>query len=265
MDSADVHGAFRDARRELESVRALPAGAPGVGEAADGQVRVVAAKGVIESIELDPRVMRLPSERLTEHLVAAGNAALAEMRARAPAPEPAGIDPAALAERVEQLTGEGLRSMATITQAIEDAMSRVAERTGMTGDPGLQGLEQLVEQTRRSIPAVTGDSADEAPDLAGAGAAAEGRIRARVTPGGRIESLDIDPGVMRFASADVAEQAAAAVNAALDDMRAKSRDRAGAVGNVDLRRLQALREESVRQMSAYSGALRDLIASVYRR
>jgi hypothetical protein len=159
--------------------------------------------------------------------------------------------------------------MATITQAIEDAMSRVAERTGMTGDPGLQGLEQLVEQTRRSIPAVTGDSAGEtpgeAPDLAGEGATADGRIRARVTPGGRIESLAIDPQVMRSASADVAGQAAAAVNAALDDMRAKSRERAGAVGHVDLRRLQALREESVRQMSAYSGALRDLIASVYRR
>ena len=236
-----------------------------MGEAADGQVRVVAVKGALEKVELDPRVMRLPSRRLAEHLVAAANAALAEMRARAPAQETGGVDPAVLAERVEWLADEGLHSMATITQAIEDAMARVAERAGMTGDLGLRGLDQLVDQTRRSIPAAARGSQDEAPDLAGEGTAAVGRIRARVTPRGRIEVLDIDSPVMRSASAEVADQAAAAVNAALDDMRVKARERASAVGSVDLQRLQALREDSVRQMSAYAGALRDLIVSVYRR
>ncbi|HEU5159760.1 MAG TPA: hypothetical protein VFU43_22385 [Streptosporangiaceae bacterium] len=273
MDSADVQGAFRNARRELDSIRPAPEDARGTSEAAEGQVRVVAAEGRLEKVELDPRAMRLPSGQLAEHLAAAANAALAEMRARAPAQETAGIDPAMLAERVERLTDEGLRSMATITQAIEDAVARVAERTGMTGDFGLRGLDQLLEQTRRSIPVASAadaagsadGSAEEGPDLAGEGTAADGRIRARVTPGGLIEVLEIDPPVMRSASAEVAEQAAAAVNAALEDMRAKARDRAGAVGQVDLQRLQALREDSVRQMSAYAGALRDLIASVYRR
>jgi DNA-binding protein YbaB len=265
MDGIDAHGAFRDARRELDSVRTAPGAARSRGEAADGQIRVFAANGRLDKIELDPRVMRLPRERLAEHLVTAGNAALDDMRAQAPAAQATAIDPAVLARRVEQLTGEGLRSMAMITQAIEDVVARVAPRTGMTGDPSPRGLEQLIEQTRRSVPAVNEDPGAEEPDLGGTGAAADGRVRARVTPSGRIEELEIDPPVLRAASAEVAGHVATALNGALDDMRANSRDRAGAVAGVDLERLQALREDSVRQMSAYAGALRDLIASVYRR
>jgi hypothetical protein len=152
---------------------------------------VCAAGGKVDKIELDPRVMRLAPERLTGHLLTAGNAALDEMRARAPGEQATAIDPGALAQRLEQLTNEGLRSLAMITQAIEDGVARVAPRTGMTGDPSPRGLEQLVEQARRSVPAERDDpGAGEAgevdeQDLAGAGTAADGRVRARVSPSGR--------------------------------------------------------------------------------
>jgi DNA-binding protein YbaB len=264
----DVDGAFRDARRQLDSVRAGAGAARGAGEAADGQVRVVAAGGRLERVELDPRVMRMPGERLAGHLVEAGNAALDELRAAAPAPDDTAVDPAVLARRLEQVTEEGLRSMAVITQAIEGAMAQVADRAGMTGDPRPTGLEQLVAETRRVVPAPPPPDPSEGaepPDPTGAGEAAEGRIRARVAPGGRIDALEIDPPALRLPSADLAEQVKAAVNGALDDMRAKAQERAGAVGPVDPQRLQQLREDSVRQMTAYAGALRDLIASVYRR
>jgi DNA-binding protein YbaB len=267
VGGADVDGAFRDARRQLESARAGADAGRGTGEAADGQVRVVAAGGRLERVELDPRVMRMPGERLAGHLVAAGNAALDELRAAAPAADDAAVDPAALAQRLERVTEEGLRSMAVITQAIEDAMAQVADRTGMTGDPRPDGLEQLVAQTRGAVPAPPSpeDGDEEPPDLTGAGDGAEGRIRARVAPGGRIDVLEIDPPALRLPSADVAEQVKVAVNGAMDDMRAKARERVGPVGTVDLQRLQQLREDSVRQMTTYAGALRDLIASVYRR
>jgi DNA-binding protein YbaB len=265
MGGVDVDGAFGDARRQLKSVRASADTVRGEGEAADGQVRAVATGGRLERVELDPRVMRLPGERLAGHLVTAANAALDDLRARSPAQADAGVDPAVLAQRLKQVTDEGLQSMAMITQAIEGAMARVADRTGMTGDPRPNGLERLIEETRRVVPAPPERDGEEPPDLTGAGEAAEGRIRARVAPGGRVEALELDPPALRLPSADVAQETKAAINAALEDMQAKAQERAGALGSVDLEQLQQLREDSVRQMSAYAGALRDLIASVYRR
>jgi DNA-binding protein YbaB len=266
----DFEGAFVEARRQLDSVRAGADAARGEGEAADGQVRVVAAGGQLERVELDPRTKRMPGEQLAGHLVAAGNAALAELRSRAPAAGDVSVDPAMLARTLQQVTDEGLRSLAAITQAIEDAKAQVSDRTGMTGDPRPYGLEQLVEETRQVVPAPPPERDDqdpldeEPPDLAGAGEAADGRIRARVAAGGSIEALEIDPPALRLASAEVAQQVKVAINGALDDMRAKAHKHAGAAGTVDLQRLQQLREDSVRQMGAYAGALRDLIASVYR-
>jgi hypothetical protein len=58
-----------------------PTDVRGVGEAADGMVRVVAVPGgEVESLFIDPRLMRTPSETLAEEIRLATNAALADLR-----------------------------------------------------------------------------------------------------------------------------------------------------------------------------------------
>jgi DNA-binding protein YbaB len=120
------------ARKTLESLRSSRqpgADARGMGEAANGQVRVVAASpGRLESLELDPRVMRMPSKDLAAHVLAAANAALDDLAAQAPSA--AGIsvpDPGELAAAVADVQQQSVRQMAAISQAITAAVQRAKE------------------------------------------------------------------------------------------------------------------------------------------
>ncbi|MFC4069393.1 YbaB/EbfC family nucleoid-associated protein [Actinoplanes subglobosus] len=115
-------------RRLLDAVRrgeTPPDGEPVTvtTEAADGLVRVVAGEGRIESIDLDPRAMRLDSRTLSEELTAAVNAALDELRASAGSAQ--GVDLAALDGQLRQVQDEGVRRMAEISSAVQAVMARI--------------------------------------------------------------------------------------------------------------------------------------------
>jgi DNA-binding protein YbaB len=137
---ADLDRVLTQARQLLDSVRAgRPAAEPaepltGTGESADGRVRAVAATGGrLERVELDPRVLRLPSEELAGHLVTAVNAALDALAgaaaARAASAGPvAPVDTAALAEQVRQVQEDGVRRMAAFTAGISAAMAQLGRR-----------------------------------------------------------------------------------------------------------------------------------------
>jgi DNA-binding protein YbaB len=121
-------------RELLRSMQSRPAGdAPeveGEGEAAGGLVRVVAADGRLSSVELDPRVMRMPSAELAEQVLTAANAALDLAAARAPVGDGAGVvDPRALAEEVAEIQDQGVRQMAAISRAISAAVAQMREAT----------------------------------------------------------------------------------------------------------------------------------------
>lgn len=104
--------------------------AEGRGEAAGGKVRVVAGTGgELTSVELDPRVMRMPSEELAEELRSAVNAALRELRSRSQATGTA-IDPDVLAERLREAQDRGLRQMAVFTQTLNELMTQIGTRAG---------------------------------------------------------------------------------------------------------------------------------------
>jgi hypothetical protein len=99
------------------------------GEAADGRVRAVVRDGRLESVRLDPRVMRLSSEDLGEQIVTAVNAALAAARQPA-AGVPATVDPARLAEQLREVQHASVRQMSAFGQAIEDVLARMRESGG---------------------------------------------------------------------------------------------------------------------------------------
>jgi DNA-binding protein YbaB len=124
---------LQETRKMLDGVRSGAAAPPdqdappaeGNGEAADGRVKAVAVTGGrLKSIELDPRMMRLASAELAEHIVTAVNAALADLRAKATA-EDAAIDPEALARHVREVQDQSLRQMAMFTQTISETVARI--------------------------------------------------------------------------------------------------------------------------------------------
>jgi DNA-binding protein YbaB len=145
FSSGEFDRMLSEARSALESLRtgradpsgaAATAAAPedaggepaeGVGEAADGKVRVTAGPGgLLKSVELDPRALRLGSEELAEQVMAAVNAALTDLRsAAAGAAAAQAVDPAGLANALHELQDRSVRQMEMISQAFNDALSRL--------------------------------------------------------------------------------------------------------------------------------------------
>jgi DNA-binding protein YbaB len=133
LGSAEVDRLLSRTKTMLESLgSARPAGAAedrsGVGEAADGRVRVVAADGRVKSLKLDPRLMRAGSEELAEHVLAAVNAALDDMAAKVPSADDISVpDPKALAAQVSEIQEQSVRQLAAISQAISAAVRQAQE------------------------------------------------------------------------------------------------------------------------------------------
>lgn len=134
MDALDrVLGLTRAA---VESMRGQEAAVPdpddvrGTGEAAEGRVRAtVVSTDQVESLHLDPRLLRSDCGDLTEQVLTAVNAAFADFNARTTARAPAvTTDPVVLADRLRGIQEESLRSMAAVTTALTDALSRAQRR-----------------------------------------------------------------------------------------------------------------------------------------
>ncbi|HEV7711176.1 MAG TPA: YbaB/EbfC family nucleoid-associated protein [Asanoa sp.] len=105
--------------------------------------------------------------------------------------------------------------------------------------PGIDpsGLGRSLEEAMRLLNQATGagtppsGAPPQPPDeLVGRGSAADGQVEAEVSAFGRLESLVIDPRLLRAGGADVAEFVVEAVRAAQDDERAR---RAAALGAPD--------------------------------
>jgi hypothetical protein len=135
FSGAEFDRMLQETRRVLES---MGSGAPaestpstdgpsrkGVGEAADGRVKVSAvAGGRLEGLELDARAMRLGSQELAEQILVAVNNALDDLQARS-ADQAAGVaDPAALAARVQGIQDQGVRQMEEVNRSIADMIAR---------------------------------------------------------------------------------------------------------------------------------------------
>ncbi|GGK69591.1 hypothetical protein Ppa06_37190 [Planomonospora parontospora subsp. parontospora] len=140
---------------------------------------------------------------------------------------------------------------------------------------GVEGLDRVIEQARQALVSAQepGDgSADSASGrlgmaLQGEGVAAQGRVRATVAPGGRLSSLTVDPRLMRAGSEEMCAEIVKAVNAAVDDLRVKVTEQAGASPDVEelSSTLLTLQQESVRQMEQFTQAINDVVLRFERR
>ncbi|MGP3915116.1 YbaB/EbfC family nucleoid-associated protein [Nonomuraea sp. 10N515B] len=81
-----------------------------------------------------------------------------------------------------------------------------------------QRIGEMLAEAIQELARTAEPRADAA--LRGDGAAADGQVRAVAGPDGRLHELHLNPRVMRMASEDLAREILAAVNAALDDLRA---------------------------------------------
>jgi DNA-binding protein YbaB len=98
----------------------------GHGEAADGLIRVKALPGgKLAELELDPRVMRMDSTSLSEAIVEAANAALADLTEQL-RNGLAGPDLNSLADQLKEVQQESTRNMSTFLDALTDIQERIA-------------------------------------------------------------------------------------------------------------------------------------------
>ncbi|MET7952047.1 hypothetical protein [Micromonospora sp. NPDC005324] len=94
-------------------------------------------------------------------------------------------------------------------------------------------------------------------ETCGEATAADGLIAVMAAPGGRIESITVAPQALRQGSGYLAEQLTIAVNAALDDLQARTLAEAPDAPNpaVLLDRLEEVQQQSVHQMQSFLSAL----------
>jgi DNA-binding protein YbaB len=117
----------RQQMRDLVAASTGPEGQPleGYGEAANGMIRVVAAGGRISTVELDPRVMRAPSEELAEAFVEAANAALEDLASRYPATGAPPVDLAAVERQLAEVQEQSARQLRNYEQTINEALAQL--------------------------------------------------------------------------------------------------------------------------------------------
>jgi hypothetical protein len=127
-------------------------------------------------------------------------------------------------------------------------------------------LDQMLTRSRemlRAMQAARPSDGDPPPD--GAGEAAGGLIRA-VAADQRLTALELDPRVMRMASAELAEQILVAVNAALRAQAPATDPAGGDAGTVDPRALAEevakIQDQGIRQMAAISEAIAAAVAQM---
>ncbi|WP_246236536.1 YbaB/EbfC family nucleoid-associated protein [Actinomadura chibensis] len=131
MEPDEFERVLAQARRTLESMRrGGPAdeGEPveGVGEAAEGRVKVTAVSGGrLTNVEINPRAMRLSPEELGGHLTAAANAALKDLRGKLADAAGDTVDAGALARRVDEIQTEGLRQLNEFNTAINEVLGKI--------------------------------------------------------------------------------------------------------------------------------------------
>ncbi|MEU8130006.1 YbaB/EbfC family nucleoid-associated protein [Micromonospora sp. NPDC049049] len=123
-----------ETRRALEAVRSgrpetladsheVPAAH---GSAADGLVTATITDGRLDSFMIDPRLMRLPSWELAEHVMTAVNEALDVLRGGQPAiGQPVDVD--ALASGLHEVQDRSIRQMAQMSQTLQDVVALLRE------------------------------------------------------------------------------------------------------------------------------------------
>ncbi|MEU8799394.1 YbaB/EbfC family nucleoid-associated protein [Spirillospora sp. NPDC048819] len=128
----------------------------------------------------------------------------------------------------------------------------------MTRDTAADDLNGLLQRVS-GFAEQAGGPCSEPPPEAVEGHDPDGLVTVRVTAGGRIDRVSVAPRALRLGSHEIADRAAAAINAALDALEQATAG-AGAAGPADLtERLGELRNQSLTQMRAYVTSMQNLM------
>jgi hypothetical protein len=135
-DGAGLDQLLAQARQALAAVRSGDAAGgtepvEGVGTARDEQIRaVVRAPGRVTGLEINPRLLRLPSAELAEEITAAVNTALADLQARTSQATAAPADVAALQGQLEELQADSVRQLQGFLSGLDAAVQQIRARKG---------------------------------------------------------------------------------------------------------------------------------------
>jgi DNA-binding protein YbaB len=252
-------------QRTLTGTSSGSGGARGVGEADEGRVRVTVTDERLETVRVEPRSLRSSPADLSAHLIAAVNAALTDFRARQR--EAGGVPDFDLREIATDLRKANEQFEHDMRRNMADAAETVAQlrRSGVTvGDLPTMEFDDLIGDLTEVLHKV-GDGQDaDGDELTGTGEAPRGSVRAVCVSGGRLDRLSLDARAMR-GSVELERDVVTAVNAALDDLAAKTRERQ-AEAEIDpealKRQLGQLRERNLTRLESYYRALNDVIGAI---
>ncbi|NES27833.1 hypothetical protein GCE86_10315 [Micromonospora terminaliae] len=264
VDIAGRVGAYRRQLAEQRVDRLRPeAAAEGHGDAADGQVRVVASAGRLRSVELAAQLMRLSGADLAPVVAEAANNALTAARADSVSTEPM-PELSGLADSLAAAVAESDLAWRRLQGALDEAIAKVGPRTGLGGDVPIQETSDLlggvmeVLRSARGVPSDAGESQE--PERRGVGSDDAGHVSADVDAAGRVVRLELRAG--RLASWQLGELVVEAVNRALDEVETADAVPVGPVGEDLARRVAELQDASARQMAALTGALTGIMARI---
>jgi hypothetical protein len=144
VDSSGLDRLIGQTVQALDQLRGAPADADGdgdgaesepiegVGEAADGLIRAVAVSGgELAGLYLDPAVMQMSSATLAEEIVAAVNAAVADLQEQVSGAFGA-PDLDALAGQLKEVGEESNRQMGLFLDQLVEAQQRIANQARQT-------------------------------------------------------------------------------------------------------------------------------------
>ncbi|WP_051797720.1 YbaB/EbfC family nucleoid-associated protein [Catenuloplanes japonicus] len=96
-----------------------------VGQSADGRVLVTFSGNRVSRVDIDPRLLQAGTDSLGEFVAEAVNAALDQLRSGAGHVNTE-TDTAALAERLDELQTESIRSMTAMNEMLTEAVQRIS-------------------------------------------------------------------------------------------------------------------------------------------
>jgi hypothetical protein len=134
----------------------------------------------------------------------------------------------------------------------------------MTGPIDPSGLSGTLADVAAALGRAQASSGDQEPPV-GAGEAADGRVRVRAVPPGRIEKLELESSLLRLDSEELSRAIESAVNTALADLQS----RAAAAGPADLsaltEQLKDIQSNAERQFAKLTASLVEAQEQLTRR
>jgi hypothetical protein len=217
----------------------------------------------LETVRVEPRLLRSSSRNLGELLVEAVNAALEDFRDRR-ADEVPVVDLGEAAEDMrkanEQFQYDARRRMSEAAEIVA-SLRRDGVRIGDLPTVDFGDLIDELDDVMRTVDEAR-NLGDE--ELAGVGEIRHGEMRAVCVPIARLDSLTLDSRAMR-GSVELERDVVTVVNAALEDLAAKIQERQ-ASADIDAdalrKRLGQVRERNLARLESYYQSMSTVINGI---